>query len=243
MRYLINCLFLNLIKILNKFGRGFYIKRRILSSENILINNFKENSNFNFIQVGANDGISFDFLYDFVIKRDSKGIVIEPINEYFEELVINYKNFPKIIKLNCAVHPTEKEVSIYKIASNSQYKYPDWVKGIASLDPLHHKKTNIDTIDIVKDNVISENLMMIIKDNYKSTTIDYFQIDTEGFDYEILKMLSFSEFKPAMIKFEHVNLNKEDKENSLILLRKEGYYLFDELGDTIGIDLHKIKMI
>ena len=46
-----------------------------------------------------------------------------------------------------------------------------------------------------------------------------------------------------MIKFEYVNLNKEDKEKSLILLRKEGYYLFDEFGDIIGVDLHKINLI
>jgi len=79
-----NNLLLFVIRLLNKFRMGKKLRNKILNCRLILENNYKQESSFNFIQVGANDGVSFDFLYDFLIKRNSKGIVIEPIKEYYE---------------------------------------------------------------------------------------------------------------------------------------------------------------
>jgi hypothetical protein len=52
------------LKNYNKAGGGFYLKN-IYSSKRILENDFPKNETFNFIQVGANDSVSFDFLYNF----------------------------------------------------------------------------------------------------------------------------------------------------------------------------------
>lgn len=242
MIYLINWFYLSYVKALNRFGKGLSLKKTIFSSRNILEGNFSINSNFCFIQVGANDGVSFDFLYDFVIKRKSSGMVIEPVKEYYDELITNYKNFPEIIKVNKAVHPIEKEIIIYKIATHNSDKYPDWVKGIASFDINHHVKLKINSDDIIEEKVDADNLMMIIANNYQNKKNDYFQIDTEGFDYEVLKMINFKVFKPAIIKYESVNLIKEDKRKSELLLKENGYHLFDEFGDTVGINLSKVKL-
>lgn len=242
MKYFTNIFFLFVIGMLNKFGRGFILKKKISSSQLILERNFKINCKFNFVQVGANDGVSFDFLYDFVKQRNSCGIVIEPIKQYYNELLINYKDFPEIVKINKAIHPTNKEIIIYRIAPNATSNYPDWVKGIASFDPHHHIKLKINSKDIIEEKVEGETLMNTIYDNYFSHKIDYVQVDTEGFDYEVLKMLDFAKFLPNMIKYESVNLSKEDQNNSRLLLKKNGYYLFNEGGDTIGVNLHKINI-
>lgn len=242
MIYFINYLFLNLLKVLFKLGINLNLRERIFSSQRILERNFKIKSDFSFIQIGANDGVSFDFLYDFVVKRNSSGIVVEPIKEYFDELVINYKNFPKIIKINKAIHPSENEVNIYRISPKAMDKYPEWVKGIASFDATHHIKLNIESKDIIEEKVSSDSLMIIINNNIHKKNIDYLQIDTEGFDYEILKMINFKVLKPSMIKFESVNLPPKDKDGSHLLLKEKGYYLFNEFGDTIGINLHKIRL-
>ncbi|MFV8373858.1 FkbM family methyltransferase [Flavobacterium sp. LB1P71] len=242
MTYLKNYLLLFIIKFSNRFGRAHGFKMKIFSSQRILEINFPKNKSFNFIQVGANDGISFDFLFDFVIQRDSSGIVIEPVKEYFDELKLNYKDFPKIIKINKAVHPCNKEVAINKIAPNAIDKYPDWVKGIASLDSEHHKKTGIDSNDIIKERVKADTLMNIIKTNFKNIQLDYFQVDTEGFDYEVIKMIDFSVVMPYIIKYESVNLNNEDQTDLMLLLNEQGYFLFKEFGDTIGVNLKKVKI-
>ena len=243
MNYLKNKLLILVIKISNKFGRGFELKKKIFSIQRILERNFPKKMEFSFIQVGANDGISFDFLYEFVISRKSSGVVIEPVRDYFKELVINYKDFPAIIKINKAIHSFEKSKKIYKIKESRKQKYYDWVKGIASFDENHHRKTNISKEDMEEENVSADTLMNIILDSYSNKKIDYLQIDTEGYDLEILKMLDFSIVKPPIIKYEHVNLEKVDLIASKKLLIDQGYLLFNEGNDTLGIDLYRIKLI
>ena len=51
-------------KIYNKIFRKN--KNTFFNSLRILENNFPQSKEFKFIQVGANDGVSFDNLYDFV---------------------------------------------------------------------------------------------------------------------------------------------------------------------------------
>lgn len=242
MIYLKNWIFIISIKILNKYGRLFYLKKRFFSSQAILEKNFPKQKNFNFIQIGANDGVSFDFLYDFIIKRNSEGIVVEPVKEYFDELVQNYKDYPKIIKINMAVHSLQKNVIINRISPNAVKKYPEWVKGIASLDANHHKKTGIDSCDIVEEIVKADILMNIVNQNIVNQNIDFFQVDTEGFDYEIIKMIDFNIIRPNIIKYESVNLNQNDKIKLEYLLIHHKYFLFDEMGDTLAIDLNRVKL-
>ncbi len=217
------------------FFRRCLIKRKV---KNILDKNFKVNTPFAFVQVGANDGVSFDFLHEFVILRKSSGVVIEPVKEYFDELVSNYSKFDTILKVNKAIHPTEKELAIYKINPTCKEKYPDWAKGIASFDPKHHEKVNIDSRDIITEKVACDSLMNIVK----IKTIDYFQVDTEGFDYEVLKMIDFETIKPSIIKYEHASLSNDDSINAQKLLQKNGYHLFLENNDTIGISCKKIRI-
>lgn len=242
MIYFKNYLILFVIKIANKYARGLLLKKNTFSSQRILENNFPQMKPFNFIQVGANDGISFDFLYGFIIQRSSEGIVIEPVKEYFEELKENYKEYPKIIKINKAVHYSQKSVVINRISPLAIKKYPDWVKGIASLDAEHHKKTGIDSNDIIEEEVQADTLMNIINSNSINKKLDYFQIDTEGFDFEVIKMIDFNTVRPSIIKYESVNLNNEDKKSLVFLLKKQKYFIFNEAGDTIGVDLKYIKL-
>lgn len=242
MIFLKNYLLISIIKILNKFRKGFVLKKKIFSSQYILERNFSENANFSFVQVGANDGVSFDFLYSFVIKRKPQGVVIEPVFDYFKELENNYKDFPEIIKVNKAVHPFEKEILMNKISPDAIDKYPEWVKGIASIDSKHHLKTGIDSGDIIQEIVKASTLMDVIKTNLDVIQLDYFQIDTEGFDYEVIKMVDFDCIKPRIIKYESVNLTSEDKDKLKFLLKGQGYYLFEEFGDTVGVNLSKVKL-
>jgi FkbM family methyltransferase len=242
MIFIKNYLLILIIRISNKFGRGFILKKKTFSSQHIMERNFSENESFNFVQVGANDGISFDFLYSFVVKRKSKGVVIEPVSDYFKELQYNYKHFPEIIKVNKAVHPFEKEIVINKISPNVIEKYPDWVKGIASIDPEHHLKTGIDSMDIIKESVEADSLMNILNENLNSYNIDYIQIDTEGFDFEVVKMIDFKKIKPSILKFESVHLKEEDGVVLNKKLKEKGYYIFNEFGDNVAINLNKIKI-
>lgn len=60
---------------------------------------------------------------------------------------------------------------------------------------------------MIEEEVPCINLMdLIFKNNLEG--IDYLQIDAEGFDVQILKMIDFKAVSPKLIRFEYVNLTK-----------------------------------
>jgi len=241
MIYIINLLEIYIRKLFLKLNKGYRYYNQKIDFNKILTDNFKENKKFVFIQVGANDGISFDDLNELITRRDAEGIVIEPVKEYFDQLSKNYSKNVNIIKVNKAVHPSKKKVIIFKVSNKSMGKYPNWVKGIASLNQKHHCKSKIDVEDIVSEEVDSDKLMNIIVD-FKNKAIDYFQTDTEGFDLEVIKMIDFKCIKPKIIKYESIHLSKSDKKTATKILNKEDYHTFEIGADTVAINLKKIKI-
>mgnify|MGYP000182424759 CR=1 FL=1 len=237
-----NYFLLLLIKVLENVKIGYGFRRKFYSTERILIKNYPLGKEISFIQIGANDGKSFDFLYDFLITRNPKGVVIEPIKEYYNELCLNYNDFEKIIKINKAVHESIKKVIVYKVKKDSFEKYPEWVKGIASFDKMHITKFNfIENTDIESETVEADHFMNIVKDCFSDRKVDYIQIDTEGYDYHILKMIDFKNLDISIIKLEFVNLSENEKMKSKTILKENGFYTFVEGIDLIGINLKKVN--
>lgn len=85
--------------------------------------------------------------------------------------------------------------------------------------------------------------MNLLSNFYPNQKIDYLEIDTEGYDLEVLKMMDFPIFKPSIIKYEHVSLGEKELADSKKLLIDEGYTLFRRGNDILGFDLRQIKWI
>jgi hypothetical protein len=64
--------------------------------------------------------------------------------------------------------------------------------------------------------------------------IDIINIDTEGYDYEILKMIDLNKIRPSLILYEHCNLNKAEMSGAAELLIACGYRLARDNLDTIA---------
>ncbi|MFN3802756.1 FkbM family methyltransferase, partial [Belliella pelovolcani] len=69
----------------------------------------------------------------------------------------------------------------------------------------------------------------------KFREIDFLQIDTEGFDGEIIKSIDFKGFFSSVIKYESCNLESKEKLNAKEYLLKKGYMVFDELYNSISV--------
>ena len=61
------------------------------------------------------------------------------------------------------------------------------------------------------------------------------QIDVEGFDFEVLKMIDFKQFSPAVIKYEHEGLSQSDQASARKLLENQGYEIQEIKTDTVGV--------
>ena len=205
-----------------------------------------KNPNLFFIQVGSNDGFQNDLLYKFILRDQWKGILIEPQPKPFKILSYIYRK--KNVKLlNVAIDNKSKSRKLYKIAvSNSR-----WARGLSSFDEakikglIYSKRVirksknegvkmplNPETFvafDEVKcvsfDDLIAKNTIK---------KIDLLQIDTEGYDFELLKQFPFETLKPNVIIFENIHLSTEDCKNAESLLEKQAYQLKDFGSDTLA---------
>jgi FkbM family methyltransferase len=239
-----NKILLLAIRILKKINKHQGIYSFLYKSNRILRLNYPQNGKFHFVQVGANDGVSFDFLYDFLSEREPFGLVIEPVEEYFTELTENFKNFKHVKPVRLAVHRDLNLINIYKIKKSALIKYPDWVKGLASFSKTNLLKFDfLNEEDIETESVSAMPFMDIISKNLTDYDLDYLQLDTEGYDYEILKMVNFKIIRPKVIKLEIVNLNKDEQISVYDILSVNGYNVFYEQLDIVAIDLNFIRLI
>jgi len=192
-----------------------------------------------FIQIGANDGVMNDPLYQFNIKNKSvvSGYVLEPLPDIFEKLSQNYKKMPNISPVNLAIHADKAEMTLYRVKPHLLSKIPVFAEGIASFDKNHWKKTNI----IPNNDYIEEVLVTCIPiqtfiDLNKIQVLDLLVLDTEGYDYQILMDFNFNRIKPKIIRFEHGLRNGiMDKDNFIKLckyLNLFGYQIYLESYDA-----------
>lgn len=193
----------------------------------------KRNPRMTFVQIGANDGILFDNLYYFVTEHRCNGLVVEPLSDYFERLALNYRAYPGIKPVRAAVHPSLRQCTLYRVDPSHLATLPNWTAGIASLDPAHYKRTGIADHYIIEETVDSMPLMELFE-RHEIHKLDLLQIDTEGFDAEVIAMIDFARIKPAIIKYEHVNLDGAVRADTQLLLQRHGYACMQDGNDTIA---------
>lgn len=188
--------------------------------------NFPKNQWFRFIQIGGNDGVSFDGLYwKIAARKNCDGIILEPSPKYFKLLEVNYKNFTSIRLLPYAIFENIGTLELYELNEVGLKSHPKWAAGIGSVDINHLLNLNVKPEEISKIEVegITFNHLMEIHSSF--TNVDYLQIDTEGYDLQILKTIDFKKFKAKIIKFEFKNLSYSEQEKAVSLLKND-YQLF-----------------
>lgn len=155
---------------------------------------------FFFVQIGANDGRRVDPIREIVTRHQISGLAVEPLPDMFAELRKTYATQPQIKLANVAVHRTEKTIVLHRVKAGADV--PDWAHGIASLDPDHHRRLRIDE-SLMETAEVPALTLAELMSQYGVPRVDLFQVDTEGYDAELVGMLLDSECRPSLIFFEH----------------------------------------
>jgi FkbM family methyltransferase len=204
------------------------------------------------VQVGANDGFNHDPLVKF-IKRDKwKGVLLEPqTNVYDRYLSKLHKNNFSIHVLNKALYWKDEERLLFKISfSNAR-----WASGLStfnkaslleSIESGHvarcAAKEGISLPESLHDYIATTTISCISTETlikqFDLHHIDLLQIDAEGYDVEIIKMMNISETKPGMIVFEHTHLTSEDLDYCFRLFDMNDYKIIKTKSDTAVIRSH-----
>jgi FkbM family methyltransferase len=204
--------------------------------EYVVAHRMIRNSDFFFIQIGAFDGREGDPIHDLVTAYGWRGILVEPQKRYFSELQSTYRDQPNLVFRNVAVSDRRETKVMYTIREGVA-GVPDWAPQIASFDRvtvLSHREL----IPGLEELIETEEVECITLDDLLSEApvqrVDLLQIDVEGYDHEIIRMLDFAKFAPSIVRFEHRHLSRQDYDASIRRLVDHGYRVAVEGPDTLA---------
>jgi FkbM family methyltransferase len=179
------------------------------------------------VQIGANDGEMGDPLHDVIVRYRWRGVLVEPLPHLFAALRSNYRGVPGIECEQSAIGTEEGTATMYAVASRPGD--PVWTIGLSSM----RREVILESADLIPDIAerIEETEVPVMRldtllAKHQVNHIDLLQIDTEGYDYEILKQIDFSRtWAPRHVIYEACHLG-DSLEKARSMLRNAGYEIF-----------------
>jgi len=195
--------------------KTFFKKFRTFNAQNEIDKKMLDYINYEkgfYIECGANDGVDQSNTYYYEKFLNWNGILIEPLDKKFAELKKNRSN--KNIFINSAL-----------VASKDTQNINIFEDNLKSKITLHNEEIN-ERIIKVKATTLSK----ILNENKAPSVIDFFSLDVEGYEEEVLKGIDFNRYKFKFILIETSNpkIFEVLKKNNYKLLKKisSGDYLF-----------------
>jgi len=187
------------------------------------------------IQVGAFDGQSYDPLYNLVKEKNWRGVLLEPQKHAFERLRENHKNQSNLTFVNAALSEEDGTRIMYTVKKGAPGAA--WAQELASFDKNHllkHEGHIPNVAHYIEETPVDCITFDTLFKRYDITHANVLQIDTEGFDFEVIKLYKVAERKPEIINFEHKHLSKEDWNSCVELLLNQGYRVAKTGQDTLA---------
>ncbi|MBK6740155.1 MAG: FkbM family methyltransferase [Haliea sp.] len=200
------------------------------------------NGELSFIQIGANDGVRYDPIFRFVTNPAYRlnGLVIEPVPRFYKALCNNYAKYDGIVALNLAVHNELKTSKLYAIGEEHEGLVPQSALGMASFNREHLLRPDVPQ-NYIKEIEVPCASLAEIAEKYHLNKFDLLQIDTEGYDAEIILGMDFQQVKPKLIHFEHGIrdgiMSMAKFESVISHLNDNGYQVLPERYDAIAFTL------
>jgi len=186
-----------------------------------------------FVQVGSNDGMKLDPLRPHILARRWCGIMIEPLPYVFDQLSAQYRDHPRIILENVAVGDHDGTAELFHIPQSDDPDLPNWYDALGTFRKdvlLKHSEFIPDIANRIVSTVVPCSTFESICGRHSVQKIDLVQMDTEGYDFEVIKLIDLERYRPKLLMFEHLHLTPADFDACLQHLRQHGY---EDLSDTM----------
>jgi FkbM family methyltransferase len=188
----------------------------------------REKKDIFFLEIGANDGVSGDLLHHFIKKYRWHGVALEPVQDIFEKLRSTYRDDENVTPLCAALADRDGEMKFFRVRPGPAV--PKFCNELGSFSReviLSHKQL----FPAIEEHLIESEVKTVRFDTlvkmFGIDKCDVILIDTEGYDYEVLKQIDFLHFRPSVVIYEHIHLDRESKSASKELLENLGYDVFN----------------
>jgi len=197
-----------------------------LTVHNLLNILFEKKKIQSLVQIGANDGQSFDELNLYIKKYEPRSILVEPIKENFLKLKENYKNTNNIELENSAISIDNEISFLYKVDIKFEKQYDNHIPAIPSFNKRHLINHGVKEKHIVKEKINTINIKELLN-KYNINKLDLFFVDAEGYDGKIVyELISNTNLRPFII-FEFIHIQNSFFEKLKKKLIDENYQFFE----------------
>jgi FkbM family methyltransferase len=198
-----------------------------------------------FVQVGANDGN--DEFASLRRRYHWSGVMVEPQKRVYDQLVQSNSE-PGIAFEMAAIADQDGARTLYEIS----FSKAQWATALASFDynviEKHIKdgyiascamKEGVSLPSRVEDYCIRESVQCItlksLGERHHLDSLDILLVDTEGYDYEIVRQIPQLHDPPKVVLFEHKHLSKSNYLACIQMLRALKYDLHADGCNCIGV--------
>lgn len=231
------------MRALRRLYRRWRIRRAVagLAGTHVLAELARARPDAVFVQVGANDGRMMDPLRKTVTASRWRGLVVEPVPDFYRRLKRTYGAFADRVRpVNAAIATDSGEAAFYHLRDLPDADpLPDWAAGLGSFrkDVILAHGDRIPGIEryLVEIRVPSLTWTALCE-AYDIGRVDLVLTDTEGYDYEIVRQIDFDRHRPVVLIYEHHHFDADTDAACTGLLKGHGYSLFREGLDTWAID-------
>jgi FkbM family methyltransferase len=195
-----------------------------------------------FVEVGSNDGDHFDHLRGLIRGREWRGIMVEPVPYVFERLRGNYGDLDRVELENAAIADHDGHMTLYHLreaAEGEREHLPSWYDAIGSFSReavLNHTRD----IPDIEERLVEAEVPCLTFDSlcrkHGVEGVDLLVVDTEGYDYELLRSIDLAAHHPRLVVYEHFHLSPGDRRDCSAYLEDQGYETMEEGFDTFCLD-------
>lgn len=201
----------------------------------ILLKVFFDPTGLRFIQIGANDGHLADPLSGYLDDFGWQGAMFEPLAKNFTALAARHAGNPRLQLHQAAVDLSAGRRTIYDIAPALRPRLPDWAGGLASFDRTR-VLTAAHELGLADSDVVVEEIATKSWTDVWATLgghrCDVLVLDTEGYDFTLLRAAGLERQRPRIIHFEHACHTADERFAFYRELVALGYELATDGGDT-----------
>jgi FkbM family methyltransferase len=155
-----------------------------------------------FIEAGANDGIAQSNTYFLENKYGWKGVLVEPVPKYFDMC----RRARRANTVNCGLGPFEKDGEELEILAGGLMSLPVTVdeKLLHGRSVRQHASIGAREFGGAAPELVRTRIRALsnVLDELRITSVDFFSLDVEGFELEVLKGLDFTRHAPKFLLIE-----------------------------------------
>ena len=189
-----------------------------------------------FIEIGANDAEQHDHLHPIIFASRWRGLLVEPVPYVFERLNRTRGDDPRFALENAAVADRDGTLPFYHLAPAGEGEdVPPWYDAIGSFSRetiLSHE----DKIPDIAKRLVSTEVPCLTFETlcrkHGVGRLDVLLIDTEGYDWEIVRRLDLDSRHPRVLVYEHYHLPTGVRAEAREHLESNGYRTLEEGFDT-----------